>query len=162
MPQPDQQKSHTDCNNICRERTKRLVNSPTCRIIYITNFQYFQIINTSDKCSYLGNCYRNQLSRVLTHPNNSCFSQKPIYWRKSCLRSHKHPPGERGCSRALTQPLLIPNILRPSSFQRRLIRTCHWNENLPPNTKVNHNVNKHVGPQRTDCFKPRSTQRHQQ
>lgn len=134
MPQSNKLKCCTDCNHICRQRTERSINSPTSWIVYITNFQYFQIIHTSNQCGY--QCYsnRNLLPGVQTPPNNTSFPQESIYRRQSSLRNHKNPPCKGSCCRTLILTFQIHNILRSCSFERWLVWTSHWNKDQPPNS----------------------------
>lgn len=162
MPQPNQLKRNTDCNYVCRGRTERFITSPTSRIVNVTNFQYFQIIHTSNQCGNLCNCNRNLLSGIHASPNNSSFPQEPIDWWQSGLRSHENPPCKCSCSGTFICAFQIPNVLRPCSFNRWLVGTGHWSYDQSPNSKINHNVNKHVSPQCANGRVSRSTLRHQQ
>lgn len=160
MPQPNHQKCHTDCNNICRLCTKRPVNTPTLRSVYITNFQNFQVVHTSNQCCYLSYCNWNLQSRVLTSPYNPSLPLKTIKRWQPSLRSHKHSPCKGCCSRTLILSFQIPNKLWSSCFNRRLLWTSHWMQNQSPNTQVHQNVNEHMCPQSTNCRSPSSTLRH--
>lgn len=162
MPQTNKLKSNTCSNNVCRQGTESSVNSPTCWIIYIAYFQYFQIIHTSNQSRSQRDCYSHQQPTGSTCPNNSSFSQKTINRGQSCLRSHKHPPSKCCCCGTLILPFQIPNILGPCYFRRRSVRTSHWNKKKSPNPEIDHNVNKHMSPHRSNTGHPRTAQGHQQ
>lgn len=82
------------------------------------------------------------------------------YRRLSCLGSHKHSPPKSSSDRALIQSFQIPNKLRACSFERRLVNSGHRPHKEATHPQVNPNINKHVGPKRSNRIQTRSTQRH--
>ena len=162
MPQSNQHKCYTNSNNISSCRRKFSVSSPTCWIIDITNFHYFQIVNTSKQSINQSNCNCNQQSIVLTPPQNSSLSLESINRWQTCLTCHKNPPPKSSGCRTLIQAFQVPNKLRTCCFKRWLIWSSHWCHNLSPCSKVNQNVDKHVSPKSSNRIRSRSTQRHQQ
>lgn len=166
MPQSNHHNCNRNCNNIGTYTRNVTIYTPTCWIVYVTNFHYFQVINTSNLSIKQGNKHWNQKLIVQTRQENGCFPQKPIYRRKPRQTCHQYSPGKSGGCTTLIQCFQIPNILRTCFLST--CRSSHWPHNQCPHSKVHDCIKNHVSPQRTNsigCINPRSrsvcTQWHQ-
>lgn len=149
MPLPNHHESYTDSYNVSGRRRYPRVSRPTRRVIYITNFQNFQIVNTSNQGCKLSNCNCGEPTIVLGCPNDSSFPQESINRRKTPESYKEHgPPKSCGC-RTLVQCFKIPNVLRTCCFHRRLVRSGHRPHEKCPHSEVHQNIDKHVCPKRT-------------
>lgn len=161
MPKPNHLKSNTRCNDICRNRIHsrvRIVNIPSINVTY---FQNFQIVNPSNLSIEQSNCYSNVESIIQPPIKNSLFSRKTVDRRKSHQSNNTNSP-PKCCTRCtLRKAFQIPNVLRTTKCYRRSIGSCKFLHNQAPNSKIDQNINKHICPKSSGCFKSRSTQRHQ-
>jgi len=136
MPLSHLQKSNTNCYNISIDCTHFSWSPPTFWIVHVTNFLYFQIINTSNLCCNQSNGYCCKLCAFLTRPNNCGFSEETIYGRKTPLTYHLYCPSKGHSSRTLILSFLIPNILWSCCFHRRFRWTSLIDYKLRPNSKI--------------------------
>lgn len=155
-PQSNLHKENTPRNNVCRNRRNFSVNSPACWIINITNFQNFQIINSSNLAISQSNKNKSKKSIIYPLPKNCSFSLKCVNWRNSCQTDHQYSPSKCGCCRTLIQTFQIPKILRTSPFLTQFLhsvpkgRTYYFLHQQSPNTKIHNNVKNHISPLNTN------------
>lgn len=166
MPLPDHHNKNTKPNNVSSQWGQAGIGSPASRIIYITQFNYFQIVNTPNHSVSQSYLYKNKQPIIYSMPNNCSFTLERENWRQSSKTCHENCPSEGCSSRASILPFQIPKKLGSSSV-RQLSRkftlrssfpiSCmgrKWAINRPkqltPDTDINDNINNEICPQYTD------------
>lgn len=149
IPQSNNHKKNTSCNNIGRKRIKTTIRGPAMRIVNITNFYYFQVINTSNQTISQCNKYKILLPTIYALPKNCSFSLKSINRRKTCLTCHYNCPSKSCSCRTLILSFQIPQKAWSSVFFVR--RTNNFSYQQSPNTKIHYNINNYVYPHNTNC-----------
>lgn len=157
IPQPKNHEKNTSCKNISRHNRKTAICCPTCRIFNITNFQNFQVIDTSNQTISQSNKNKSIKSFCHTFPKNSCFPQKSIHWRLTCLTYYKNCPSHCNSCGTLILTFQIPKKLRAGKFVKR--RSYDFIHNQTPNTEINDNIENYVTPENTNTYVMRSKHR---
>ena len=147
IPLSKKHNENTSSNNVCRNSRETSICSPICRSIDITNFNNFQVINTSDLAISQRNKDKSKYFTIDALPKNSRFSLKSIHRRNSCQTNHQNSPS-KSCSRGTSfQAFQIPKVLRTCIFLfSRAITFLHQQS---PNTEVNKNIQNHIRPENT-------------
>ena len=162
-PQPNHHKPHSDGYNVSSNVRSFCVSPPTGRIVHVANFHYLLIVDSPYKGVQQSNCHSCIQAVIHTIPNNLSFPQESVYGRKSRLASHKDGPPPPCGSRTLSQTFEVPDELWARTLYGRGCRAVDGSHQLPPDSKVNLNIDKHVSPQRPNTSNSCSvlcTQRH--
>lgn len=142
-------KKDTSSNHVSRKKRNTPVCCPTCWIFNITNFDNFQIVNSSNQTISLSKKNKKRIFSLNTLPKNSCFSLKCVDRWNSSQTDHQHSPSQSNSWRTSILSFQIPKILGSRIFFVR--RTYNFLQNQSPNTKIHKNVKNHVCPQNTNC-----------